>query len=169
MPTVPLSKDDLEQQFPDGELVQVFNDYPVIQNNRYIRTSFATTPSPAVPSTASQKSANQIPVRNQSLNTGVIVIDSVTAAQDGWVVIYREPGLNPSDIVGYAPVYQGTNYGVKVTVDTSKLTDQPPMLWAMLHVDQGMPNVFEWGYRGRSYADPPVFPYVTTSFGTSGP
>ena len=157
------------RRLPDGELVQVFNDYPLTQNNRYIRASFATTASPAGTSTASQKGTNQISVSNQSLNTGVIVLDSVTAAQDGWVVIYRKPGFNASDIVGYAPVYQGTNYGVKVTVDTTKLTGQPPILWALLHVDRGMPNVFEWGYRGRAFADPPVFPYVTAGFGTSGP
>ena len=95
--------------------------------------------------------------------------DSVTAPQDGWVVVYRRPGFNASDIVGYAPVYQGTNYGVKVTVDTAKLTDQPPVLWAMLHVDQGTTHVFEWGYKGRTLADPPVFPNVTAGFGTSRP
>jgi hypothetical protein len=158
---------------PDGTFVQVFNDYPVTQKNHNITTSFATTAapaaSPAATSTASQKGTNQIKVGNQSLNTGVIVLDSVTAAQDGWVVIYSNPSFKASDIVGYAPVYQGTNNGVKVTVDTTKLTDQPPVLWAMLHADQGMPNVFEWGYRGRAYADPPVFPNVTAEFGTSGP
>ncbi len=156
-------------RLPDGESVQVFNDYPMTQNNRYIRASFATTASSAVSSTASQKSANQISVSNQSLNTGVIVLNSVTAAQDGWVVIYRSPDFNANDIVGYAPVYQGTNYGVKVTIDTSKLTDQSPVLWAMLHVDRGMLNAFEWGYKGRAFADPPVFPYVTAGIGTSGP
>ena len=156
-------------RLPDGELVQVFNDFPIIQNNSNIRASFATTTSPAATSTASKKGTNQISAGNQSLNTGVIVLNSVTAAQDGWVVIYRDPSFHASDIVGYAPVYQGTNYGVKVTVDTSKLADQSPMLWASLHVDQGMPNVFEWGYKGRAFADPPVFPSVTASFGTSGP
>ncbi len=153
----------------DGELVQVFNDYPITQNNSYIRASFATTASSAATSTASQKGKNQISVSNQSLNTGVIVLDSVTAAQNGWVVIYRKPSFSGGDIVGYAPVYQGTNYGVRVTIDTAKLTDQPPMLWAVLHVDQGLPNIFEWGYQGRSFADPPLFPYVAAGFGTSGP
>ena len=155
----------------DGTSVQVFNDYPVTQNNRFIRASFASTASPSasstVTSTVAPKGSNQISVTTQSLSTGVILLDSVTAAQDGWVVVYRKPGFNVGDIVGYAPVYQGTNYGVKVTVDTSKLTDQP-VLWAMLHTDQGMSNVFEWGYRGRAYADPPVFPHVTAGFGTSG-
>ncbi len=153
----------------DGTMDQVFNDYPVTQNNHYIRTSFATIASPAGTSTASQKSTNQISVSAQSLNTGVIVLDSVTAAQDGWVVIYRDPSFSASGIVGYAPVYRGTNSGVKVTIDTAKLTDQPPTLWAVLHVDQGIPNVFEWGYKGRTFADPPIFPYVAAGFGTNRP
>ncbi|HTP11614.1 MAG TPA: hypothetical protein VMP08_25345 [Anaerolineae bacterium] len=153
----------------DGTSIQVFNDYPVIQNNGYIRASFATTASPATASTPSSKSKDQISIGNQSLNTGVIVIDSVTAAQDGWVVLYRSPNFGPGDIVGYAPVYQGTNYGVKVTVDTARLKDQPPELWARLHVDQGIPNIFEWGYQGRAFADPPVFPSVVAGFGTNGP
>jgi hypothetical protein len=158
------------ERLSDGTFAKVFNDNPVTQNNSYIRTSFATTPSPAAsPSASTKKSTNQISAGNQSLNTGVIVLDAVTADQDGWVVIYRDPDFKTSDIVGYAPVYKGTNDGVKVTVDTARLTDQQPMLWAMLHSDQGMSNVFEWGYKGRAHADPPVFPNVTAGFGTSGP
>jgi hypothetical protein len=160
------------ERLSDGTSIQVFNDYPVTQNNHYIRASFATTASPAVMPTAPQKGTNQISVSNQSLNTGVIVINSVTAAQNGWVVIYKRPSFNAGDIVGYAPVYQGTNYGVKVTIDTAKLANEPPELWAVLHVDQGIPNIFEWGYQGRAFADPPVFQngsYVAAGFGTSGP
>lgn len=157
------------ERLPDGTSSQKFNDYPVTQNNRYIRASFATTASPGAKPTASQKGANQIAVSNQSLETGVIVLDSVAAAQPGWVVIYRKPGFNAGDIVGYAPVYPGTNYGVKVTVDADKLSDEPAMLWARLHVDQGLSHDFEWGTRGRAYADPPVFPQVAAGFGTSGP
>lgn len=149
----------------DGTFVQAFNDYPVMQNNHYVRASFATTASPA----AASKIKNQISVGSQALNTGVIVLDSVTAAQNGWVVIYRTPDLKAGDIVGYAPVYQGTNYGVKVTIDTARLKNQPPELWAALHVDQGTPHVFEWGNNGRAFADSPVFPAVVAGFGTSGP
>ena len=160
------------ERLSDGTSIQVFNDYPVTQNNQYIRASFATTASLAVMPTASQKSTNQISVSNQSLNTGVIVINSVAAAQDGWVVIYKRSSSSAGDIVGYAPVYQGTNYGVKVTIDTAKLANEPPELWAVLHVDQGIPNIFEWGYQGRAFADPPVFQNgssVAAGFGTSGP
>ncbi len=160
------------EQLPDGTSIQVFNDFPLVQNNHNIMTSFATTTSTPVTSTTPLKGTNQISVGNQSLNTGVIVIDSVTAAQNGWVVLYRKPSFSAGDIVGYAPVYQGINNGVKVTVDTTKLVNEPPELWAVLHVDEGLPNVFEWGLRGRGFADPPVFQKgapVAAGFGTSGP
>lgn len=156
----------------DGTSVQVFNDYPVMQNNRYVRASFATTASPAAASITSTKIKNQISVSDQSLNTGVVVIDSVTAAQAGWVVIYRDPSLNAGAIVGYAPVYQGANYGVKVTIDANKLTDQPPMLWAALLADQGATNDIATGNRGRVLsilAGLPIVPNVIAGFGTNGP
>ncbi len=157
---------------PDGESIQLFNDYPVTQKNHTITTSFATMASSTGTSTAAQAGTNRISVSNQALNTGVIVLDSVTAAQNGWVVIYRKPSFDAGDIVGYAPVYQGTNSGVRVTIDTAKLVDQPPTLWAVLHVDRGLSNIFEWGYQGRAFNDPPVFQkgsYVAAGFGTSGP
>ena len=156
----------------DGTSIQVFNDYPVTQNNGYVRASFATTASPAATTTASSNIKNQISVSNQSLNTGVIVIDSVTAAQAGWVVVYRSPSLSAGDIVGYAPVYQGTNYGVRVTLDANKLTDQPPALWAALLADQGMSNDIATGNRGRVLsvlAGLPIVPNVIAGFGTNGP
>jgi len=60
---------------------------------------------------------------------------------------------------------------VKVTLDTTKLTDVP-LLWAVLHVDGGLQDVFEWGDKGHAFADPPVFQkgaYVAAGFGTIGP
>ena len=111
--------------------------------------------------------SNQILIHNQDINTGIIEVDAVTAAQNGWVVIYNNPNFTSGAIVGYAPVYKGTNMGVKVTVDTSKLANVPA-LWAVLHVDGGFQGVFEWGYRGQAFNDPPVFRngYVTAAFGT---
>ena len=34
--------------------------------------------------------ANQITVRDQNLDTGIVVVDSVTAARSSWVVIYKD-------------------------------------------------------------------------------
>jgi len=112
---------------------------------------------------------NQITVHNQDLNSGVIMLDSVTAAQDGWVVVYMNPDFNSSEIVGYAPVKAGTNQDVKVTIDTAKVGDAPT-LWARLHVDNDIVGRFEWGYRGQPYNDTPVVQngqFVVTGFGTA--
>ena len=62
-------------------------------------------------------STSQITIENQNVNSGIVVIDSVTAAQNGWVVIYENPSLDSSDIVGHAWVHQGVNPGVKVIVN----------------------------------------------------
>jgi len=69
-------------------------------------------------------------------------------------VIYRDPNFTAGEIVGYAPVYKGTNLGVKVTIDAAKVGEQS-MLWPVLQVDGGLQNIFEWGYNGRQFSDPP--------------
>jgi hypothetical protein len=71
---------------------------------------------------------NQITAHNQDLNTGVIVLDSVTAAQAGWVVIYKNPSLTSGEIVGIAPIQAGTNTNVKVTIDPAN-KDQAIVTW----------------------------------------
>ncbi len=98
---------------------------------------------------------NQITVHNQDLSSGVIIVDSVTAAQDGWLVVYKSPDFGAGGIVGYAPVYKGTNTNVKVTIDTAKV-GQLPTLWILLHADNGVPGLFEWGLHHLSYDDGPV-------------
>jgi len=170
-----------------------YNDTPIMQNGQYILTGFGTAadegraastvpaaPAAPAPSAAvapkvpvSAKpvaSANPIIVKNQDLSTGVIVVDSVTAPVDGWIVVYKSPNFTPGQIVGYAPVYQGVNTGVKVTIDTAKV-GQLPTLWAILHSDGGVPGVFEWGIRNQSYDDAPIIVngwYVEAAFGTAG-
>ena len=170
-----------------------YNDTPIMQNGQYILTGFGTAadegraastvpaaPAAPAPSAAvapkvpvSAKpvaSANPIVVKNQDLSTGVIVVDSVTAPVDGWIVVYKSPNFTPGQIVGYAPVYQGVNTGVKVTIDTAKV-GQLPTLWAILHSDGGVPGVFEWGIRNQPYDDAPIIAngwYVEAAFGTAG-
>jgi len=112
---------------------------------------------------------NQITVHNQDLNTGVIMLDSVTAAQYRWVVVYKDPNFTSGEIVGYAPVKAGTNKDVKVTIDTAKV-GEAPTLWARLHVDNDVMGVFEWGWKGQSYKDQPVVENghnVIAAFGTA--
>ena len=83
-------------------------------------------------------------------------VDSVTAAQDGWVVVYKSPSnFTAGEIVGYAPVHQGVNTNVPVTIRTDRVKDLPG-LWMMLQADNGIPDLFEWGLRNQPYTDQPV-------------
>jgi hypothetical protein len=109
---------------------------------------------------------NQIAVRAQETNTGQIMVDSVTAAQDGWVVLYFMSNLDPLTVVGLAPVHKGVNTNVKVNID-SALADPYPTLWAVLHADKGAVGTFEW-----PGADEPVYQNgapIMTAFGTQAP
>jgi hypothetical protein len=147
--------------------VEPLRDWPLVQDQKYVRASFGTTVA-AVPTTTVAPKAAQIAVRAQDLGSGIVVMDAITTTQNGWVVIYKSPNFTAGQIVGYAPVYKGVNMGVKVTIDTAKLKDDAP-LWAVLHADGGLQNRFEWGYRGRQFSDPPLFQqgqYVSTAFGT---
>jgi hypothetical protein len=114
--------------------------------------------------------ANSIFVHDQEMGAGFATIDQVTAAQPGWVVVYKRADLKPDMIVGYAPVVAGANSGVRVTLDTSRL-DKIPTLWVRLHEDLGAKGVFEWGIKGKSQADLPVVENgqsVMATFGTKG-
>lgn len=144
-------------------------DWPLVKDRKYVRASFSVTAAP-VPTTTIDLKAAQIKVHDQTLDTGIITMDSVTTPHNGWIVIYRNPNFTVGGIVGYAPVYKGTSMGVKVTIDTAKVGEQST-LWPVLHVDGGLRNIFEWGYNGRQFSDPPMFQkghYVSTSFGTMG-
>ncbi len=168
---VQLHRDDGRQGvFEWAQQKQPLSDWPIIQHGSYVRASFSTTPAP-LPTPAVAANAAQITVHDQSLGTGIAVLDSVVSPYNGWVVIYKNPNFTSGEIVGYAPVYNGTNRDVKVTIDTAKVGDQE-MLWAVLHVDGGLQNIFEWGYNSRAFNDPPLFQngqYVSAVFSTTGP
>jgi len=169
-----------------------YNDPPVVQNGQFVVAGFGTaadegqaSPAPAVAPVVSAPvtplatktpvvagpvaSTGPIVVKNQDLNTGVIVLDSVTAPQDGWVVVYKNPDLTTGEIVGYAPVQKGVNTDVKVTLDTAKVGELPT-LWAVLHADNDLKGVFEWGWKGQPYNDPPMAVNghdIVAAFGTA--
>ncbi len=109
---------------------------------------------------------NQIVIHNQEIHQGILMVDAVTAEQDGWIVIYKRGDLTSDMIVGYAAVAKGFNANVRVTIDESRL-DNVQVLWAVLHVNKAPLSVFEWGTNGRAYNDPPV-PGVIVAFGKTG-
>lgn len=101
---------------------------------------------------------NQINVHSQDISNGILTVDSVTAAQPGWIVVYKNADFTGGEIIGYASVQAGTNTNVKVTINTKrlKLDDQIYTLWVQLQADNGVPGLFEWGLHGLPYDDAPV-------------
>ncbi len=143
------------------------NDLPVLENGKQV----------IVPFWASGESAPlsikpEIAIKSQDIkHTNPIIADSVTTPVDGWLVIYRDQPGNSGNVVGYAPVYQGTNQNVKISIDTARVKDKP-VLYAMLHTDQGTHGLFEWGPQYPAKADAPLYYEghpVMVAFGTTTP
>ncbi len=188
------SDNGLPGVFEWGWKGQSYNDAPVVENGHNVVTGFGTAASMAVATTApasaapapavaapvatkapvttkpATTTASPIVIADQDLTSGVIVASSVTSPVDGWIVVYKDPNnFTGGQIVGYAPVHMGANSNVKITLDTAKVGDLPT-LWAVLQSDNGLPGVFEWGWKGQSYNDAPVVENghnIVAAFGTA--
>ena len=91
-----------------------------------------------VSSAPSAPKQNSITVRRQDAITGQVMIDSVTATQDGWLLIWNDRNGAPSSLLGFAPVRQGTNTNVSVDIKPTKRNGEDnltPTLWATLVAD----------------------------------
>jgi len=82
-----------------------------------------------------------VAVGDQPVVDGGVTIASVTAVEDGWIVIHIEHDGKPGPVIGHAAVKAGENKDVKVAVDESQAT---PKLFAMLHVDAGAIGTYEF-------------------------
>lgn len=78
---------------------------------------------------------------DQAAENGTVTIDSVTAAEAGWIVIHADADGGPGPVIGQAPVIVGFNPEVAVEIDLSQAT---PTLYAMLHVDAGTAGAYEF-------------------------
>jgi hypothetical protein len=80
----------------------------------------------------------------QSVKDGKVVVSTVSADRDGWLVIHKEDNNKPEEgqVVGYSPITKGTHQNVEVKVN---LPDESSLvLVAILHVDMGKKGVFEF-------------------------
>lgn len=120
-------------------------------------TSAAPTNAPAeaptegatsAPTEANLGAQPSVTVSDQAVMDGKVVVDSVTAAESGWIVIHADNDGAPGPVVGHTAVEAGTTNDVAVDVDTGKVT---PTLYAMLHVDTGAAGEYDF-----PDADPPV-------------
>jgi hypothetical protein len=142
------------------------SDVPVAENGQPVLVTFGTSGSgadlPVVPA---------ISIKSQDTNANKIVVDSVTTPVDGWLVVFKDPSLRPTEIVGYVPVYHGVNQNLKMAVKGWRL-DKQKTLWAALYEDKGTQRLLEVGQKGETRADPLVTSNgqpVIAAFGTTAP
>jgi predicted lipoprotein with Yx(FWY)xxD motif len=100
-----------------------------------------STPEPTSEPRAMPGPTPEVKVSDQAIKDGRVTIDSVTAAEQGWIVIHVDQNGGPGPIIGESAVKAGENSNVQVQIDASQAT---PKLWAMLHVDQGVVGTYEF-------------------------
>jgi plastocyanin len=82
-----------------------------------------------------------VTVSDQAVVNGTLTISEIVASGPSWIVIHSEANGGPGPVAGYAAVSPGVNRDVVVPVDATKLTSG---LYAMLHVDAGVPDTYEF-------------------------
>ena len=141
-------------------------DFPAAENGQPVITTFGTTGSGA-----DLALTPAISVKSQATNANSIVFDSVTTPVDGWVVIYKDATLRPSEIVGHVPVYHGVNRNVKAAIEAWRI-GKNNTLWAALYEDKATQKLMEVGHMGLTRGDP-LYMYngqpVIVAFGSQAP
>ncbi|MBI1258675.1 MAG: hypothetical protein GC204_14500 [Chloroflexi bacterium] len=90
-------------------------------------------------------------VNDQVSLDGTVTIASVYSAGQGWVVIHIDNNGQPGRVAGFASVAPGWTYNLEIPFDATIGT---PVLYAMLHVDDG--EVGKYEFDGQSGLDAPV-------------
>ena len=98
-------------------------------------------------------------------DTASLMVDTVDAQADGWIVVHAMADGKPGEVIGYAAVKKGMNNGIAVAL--SRPTSKGEKLSLMLHADTGKMGVYEFGMAGSKEDAPammdgkPVMEMVT--------
>ncbi|NJN82290.1 MAG: ScyD/ScyE family protein [Caldilineaceae bacterium] len=96
----------------------------------------------AVEAEAEEMAADSVTVSDQESNGEQVTVDSVTAAENGWMVIHADDGGKPGPVLGKAAVPAGTTENVIIMLDEA--LEGEATVWAMLHVDAGVLAEYEF-------------------------
>jgi hypothetical protein len=122
-------------------------DLPVTLNDEIVMTSFMIS-----------QTDPAILVSDQVDRGNIFVIGSVSAAEDGWIVIHgpnaNNDGPQVPEIIGKAPVSAGVNENVEIVLNDGAEVATGDNLFPMLHYDTGTDGEYE--FDGQSGLDQPV-------------
>lgn len=80
-------------------------------------------------------------VVDQSLVEKQVLVDTVVAQKDSWLVVQTSTNNVPGPVIGYTKVRKGEQKNISVVIDQDKVT---PVLYAMLHDDVGEINKLDF-------------------------
>ena len=122
-------------------------DLPVTLNDEIVMTSFMIS-----------QTDPSITVMDQVNRGNIFNISSVSAAEDGWIVIHgpnaNNDGPQIPEIIGKAPVSAGVNENVEIVLNDGADVSTGDNLYPMLHYDTGTDGEYE--FDGQSGLDQPV-------------
>jgi hypothetical protein len=101
------------------------------------------TPEPTATATATPEPPEpEVTAVEQAVgDDGEVIISSVVALDDGWLVLYTDEEGEVGEPLGHVAVEEGENSDLRFTVDPYLVTDR---LHAVLHSDQGELGTFEF-------------------------
>lgn len=100
----------------------------------------------AIAATAAQAMSNPaVMVSDQSVSSGTVTAEKITADTNGWLVVHRtDAEMKPGPVVGYAPLKAGENTDVAAILQEEVKAGE--MLMLMVHGEAGgtRTGVFEY-------------------------
>ena len=94
-----------------------------------------------VPMVSAQE-APAVMASDQVVLNNYVVVDHVVADGPSWIAIHKDDGGSFGPVIGTAHVPAGQVWNLHVHIDAAEAT---PVLYAMLHVDDGEVGVYEFG------------------------
>ncbi len=96
---------------------------------------------------------------DMAVDNNTVVLPSVTAAADGWLVIHNDDGMGGivlPGIIGKVMVSKGVNTNVTVQLDAGVTITPGQKLFPMLHLDNGIIGEYEFDGAGM-FDGPEIF------------
>ena len=85
---------------------------------------------------------SSIVVEDHRTAIGNVVVQSVTASQPGWLVLYTAEGNAPGGVVGHAPIAEGENTNTEIEAGLEE--DGEYRFFVLVHEDSGDMGTFEF-------------------------
>lgn len=92
---------------------------------------------------------------DQDVSNGIVSADSITAAENGWLVVHRtDSEMKPGPVVAYAPIRMGTTEDVAAILQEEVASGD--MLMLMVHSEDGGTKTGIFEYTLGATEDGPV-------------